>query len=341
MNTRLRNTQSKIGTRVAGTFGGIFLLLSASLFFVPFFVLAQEIPDIASQGAMLGLEDLSASTVDLDVSSSGAPGSIAIIRARTANISDNTSSFDWYLDDQPMLLASGRAKTEFSFRTTKPFHIVRVVVSSEGKRIAENTASIGSFVVSLTWVTDTFVPADYAGKALPSVGSRITVTSFPDIRGESPENLLYTWYIDAESHVRNVLAEQEFSFVAPKNTSFVSIMVEVSNLSQSVSVSKAITIPLAKPSIVLDPPTPLSFVPGGKAVINARPFYFHIVSMNELSYEWFFGDKTIMGVPPDPQELTLIIPQDSSTGTQYLRMEATSNTVLGERARADLAITVL
>lgn len=320
---------------------GICVFLFLFSFLASSSVHAQEIPDITTQAAMLGLEDLSASTVELDVSSSGTPGSTAIIRARTTNISDNTSVFDWYLDDQPMLLASGRAKTTFSFQTTKPFHVVRVVVSSEGKRIAENSASINSFTVSLVWNTDTFVPADYAGRALPSVGSRITVTAFPDIRGEAPENLLYTWYLNAESQVRNTLAEQEFSFVADKNASFISVMVEVSNLSQSVMVSKAVVIPLVKPVIVLAPSIPLSFVPGGRATLSARPFYFHITSMNDLSYTWFFGGKSIVGIPPDPQELSLVVPENSASGTQYLRVEVRNNSILGENARNDLEITVL
>lgn len=317
-----------------------FVLLLASFFAFPA-AHAQEIPDILGQAAILGFDDLSTEAVELDVSSSGTPGSTAIIHARTSNISDNTSSFDWYLDDQPMLLVSGRAKTDFSFQTTKPFHIVRVVVSSEGKRIAENTVSVSSFAVSLTWNTDTFVPADYEGKPLPSVGSRITVTAFPDIRKETPENLLYTWYVNAESQVRNTLAEQEFSFTASKNVSFISVMVEVSNLSQSIMVSKAIVIPLMKPSVIFTPSQEITFIPGGKADIVVNPFYFHAASMNDLSYEWFFGGKNIIGVPPDPNELTLIIPKNSASGTQYLRVEVHNNAILGESARSDIAVTIL
>lgn len=322
--------------------GGTMIFLFCVALFVPVGVHAQDISAIMEQeAASLNFDDLSASTVELDVSSSGAPGSTAIIRARTTNISDYTSLFDWYLDDQPMLLASGRARTEFSFQTTKPFHIVRVVVSAEGLRIAENTASVQSFVTSLSWATDTFVPAHYEGRALPSVGSRITVTAFPEIRGEAPENLLYTWYIDAESQVRNVLAEQEFSFVALKNAPFVSIMVEVSNLSQSVMISKAIVIPLVKPTLVFDPAFPVSFVPTGQRDINAWPYYFHIANTNNLSYRWSFGGEAIIGIPPNPQELTLVIPETSGSGSQYLTVTAENNTVLGETARNSLEIIVL
>lgn len=320
--------------------GAAFLIFSLPLFFASSPVHAQEMPEIMDQAAALGIDELSAPAVNLDVSTSGTPGSTAIIRARTENIDNNTSIFDWYLDDEPMLLASGRAQTDFSFQTTKPFHIVRIVVSANGKRIAENTASVQSFMVSLAWNTDTFVPADYAGKPLPSVGSRITVTAFPDIRGESPENLLYTWYLDAESQIRNTLAEQEFSFIASKNVPFISVMVEVSNLSQSIMVSKAIVIPLVKPTVVINGTQPLFLIPGGKTNIVAKPFYFHVSSMNDISFSWTFGGKTTVGTPPNPHELTFIIPQNSGKGTRYLSLEINNIAIRGERARNDLEVTI-
>ena len=156
-----------------------------------------------------------------------------------------------------MLSQSGRARTSFSFTTTKPFHVVRLSLIENGKKITENTVSVASFNVSLLWRTNTFVPADYEGKALPAVGSTISLTAFPEIKGESPDDLLYTWSVNAESKVRNVLGEQEFSFTVTKNTSSVLFRL-VSTLNQSFTASKALNISLAKPHILLDTPPFLS-----------------------------------------------------------------------------------
>lgn len=310
------------------------------LFFLFMFFIAigsahaqADIPD-------LGLDEFSAPSVELLSSSGGAIGSIMAVTAKTANIDDNFVSFDWYLDDQPMLTRSGRARTSFSFTTTKPFHVVRLSVIEDGEKIAENTASIASFNVSLAWRTNTFVPADYEGKALPIVGSTITLTAFPEIKGESPDNLLYTWSVDAESRVRSVLGEQEFSFTVMKNVSSVFISVEVSTLNQSSTASKAINISLVRPRVMLEPGTPIFLAPGEKLELTARPYYFNIARATDLQYEWAFGGKSALGIPPDPNTLTLAIPSDSGAGSQILTISAENRRTPGEAGRASLEVII-
>ncbi len=325
---------------------GIISLLFSFVFFLAIAgsVRAQaEIPDILGQADIpdLGLDEFSAPSVELLSSPGGAIGSGASVTAKTANINDNFVSFDWYLDDQPMLSQSGRARTSFSFTTTKPFHVVRLSLIENGKKITENTVSVASFNVSLLWRTNTFVPADYEGKALPAVGSTISLTAFPEIKGESPDDLLYTWSVNAESKVRNVLGEQEFSFTVTKNTSSVFVSVEVSTLNQSFTASKALNISLAKPHILLDTPPFLFLAPGEKTDLHAQPYYFNIASATDLRYNWSFGTKNILGIPPDPNILTLAIPSDSQTGSQVLRVVAENLKTPGETGRASLEITIL
>lgn len=322
-----------IPARVPAYVISIALLLSA--FFVATSAHAQaDIPD-------LGFDEFSAPSVELTSSSGGAIGSIISVTARTSNIDDNFVSFDWYLDDQPMLTRSGRARTSFSFTTTKPFHIVRLSIIEAGEKIAENTVSIASFNVSLAWRTNTFIPADYEGKALPIVGSTITLTAFPEIKGESPDNLLYTWSVDAESRVRNVLGEQEFSFTIMKNVSSVFVSVEVSTLNQSSTASKAINIFLAKPQVLLASSLPAFLAPGEKLELAAQPYYFNIASATDLQYEWVFGGKSALGIPPDPNTLILAIPSDSGTGSQMLGVTAENRRTPGESGRASLEINIL
>ena len=293
-----------------------------------------DIPD-------LGLDEFSAPSVELIAPSGGALGSFVSVVAKTANIDDNFVSFNWYLDDQPMLAKSGRARTGFSFTTTKPFHVVRLSIIEDGEKIAENTASVVSSAVSLVWRTNTFVPADYEGKALPIVGSTITLTAFPEVKGESPDNLLYTWSVDAESRVRNILGEQEFSFTVMKNVSSIFISVEVSTLNQSVTITKALNISLAKPHVLLNAGPFLFLTPGEKIDLGAQPYYFNIASTAYLQYEWSFGGKSALGIPPNPNALTLAIPTDSNTGSQMLQVVAENRRTPGETGRASLEVNIL
>ncbi len=327
------NTRTVTARGTPYALGALFLLFV--LFVAAGIARAQaDIPD-------LGLDEFSAPSVELLSSSGGTIGSIMSITAKTANIDDNFVSFDWYLDDQPMLTQSGRARTSFSFATTKPFHVVRLSIIEDGEKIAENTISIASFNVSLVWRTNTFVPADYEGKALPIVGSTITLTAFPEIKGESPDNLLYTWSVDAESRVRSVLGEQEFSFTVMKNVSSIFVSVEVSTLNQSSTASKAINVFLAKPQILLNSTLPVFLAPGEKIELAAQPYYFNIVNATDLQYEWTFGGKNALGIPPDPNTLTLAIPPDSGTGSQMLQVTVENRRTPGEAGRASLEVIIL
>lgn len=323
-----------------------FILIALFLIFSAVSAWAQT----AENPADVGLGDLSAPAVEIIISSSGAIGNTALLKAKTDNINANASMFEWYLDDKLAPFQSGKAKTEFSFKTSKTFHIVRLVISENGQKLTENTVSVMSFNVTLAWHTDTFTPADYEGKAMPSVGSRVTVTAIPEIRNENPEDLLYTWYVDSESQVRGAVGEQEFSFNIAKNVSFVPIVVEVSTQSQSITVKGAINIPVVRPSMVLYHSRqreetgmsndPVSIKAGEQSYFYAKPFYFHINSIDDLSYEWLFADKNILGVPPDPNLLILSIPKNSGAGSQILTVSVNNPAFLGEQAATEMEVKI-
>ena len=145
--------------------------------------------------------------------------------------------------------------------------------------------------------TPLFPPITKA-KRSPSWEAPYRSTAFPEIKGESPDDLLYTWSVNAESQVRNVLGEQEFSFTVMKNTSSVFVSVEVSTLNQSFTASKALNISLAKPHILLDTP-PFFFLPGGKIDLAPSPTIL-ISQARQIFDTWSFGAKSILGIPPDP-----------------------------------------
>lgn len=309
-----------------------------------------SIPTAQEISNNLNLDQFSASSVSVVVSASGVIGTTSVLSAITNNISDNTSDFQWYLDDKLMSLQSGKARTTFSFKTTKQTHIVRLVIVENGQSIAENSVSVNSFSVSLLWSTNTFVPADYEGKALPTVGSAITLNAIPDIQGENPEDLLYTWVINSESRVRGVANEQSISFHVTKNVLSIPVVVEVSNASQSVLVRQAINIPVVHPLVVLyhydQNPTILSYRnlflgPGEKTNVLAQPYYFHIQQASDLSYSWRFANTNAKGEFPDPNILILSIPENSGAGNTSLTVVAENPLTPGEQTTGELLVYIL
>ena len=298
-----------------------------------------------------GFGDASLPSVDIIISASGEIGTTALLKAKTDNINNNNSLFEWYLDDKLQTFQSGRAKIEFAFRTAKTFHIVRLVVSENGQKLTENTVSVASFNVALAWHTDTFAPAEYEGKALPSVGSKVTIIAVPEIKNEKPEDLLYTWYLESESQVRGMVGEDEFSFTVTKNVTFVPIVVEVSTQSQSITVRGAVNIPIQRPTVVLyrslgkesdgvSSSYPAALKPGESGYFYAKPYGFHTRNLDDLSYEWEFAGRNILGLPPDPHLLTLVIPKDSGAGLRMLTVIVSNPRFLGEDSGAQLQITI-
>ena len=306
----------------------------------------QEIPDINA-----GIDEFSAPSVEINVLYSGALGSTAQLTAQTDNIDNYSSLFEWYLDDQLIIPQSGRAKINFSFQTSKPQHLARLVISDlNKKKITENTVSIGSYDVSLVWQTNSFSPLDYEGRTMPSVGSRIIVTAIPEIRNEDPENLIYTWYVNSESQVRGVLGEQTFSFLVTKNVTFIPVMVEVSNLSQSITVRKGISVPIVKPSLALyqkqnqklSAERATFVLPGSQIDFYAQPFYFHINKATDLIYKWSFaGKEAVSAAGEDANLLALTIPQTSGAGRSMLEVKVENPRILGEWARAEIEINII
>lgn len=332
------------------------LILSACIVFIPFFAFAQQVDytdeTALTQKAMDDLNtELSAPKITLRVSTSGRIGTAASVSASLENINTSSTDLSWYLDDILDQRQSGKSKTEFSFITTRENHIVRVVAMEGNEKITENSIAVNSYNVSLVWHADTYIPPEYEGKALPSRGSRVTVTAIPDIKGYTADQLLYTWYLDAESRVRGAAGEQEFSFVVMNATDFVPVFVEVSNPSGAITVMQAVSIPVVQPSVLIyhqqyqpsveTATTEISLNPGQSVDLRAQPFNFHISGLNSLDYIWKFIGKESTGLPPDPNVLTLTIPQDSGSGSRDLSLLASNKTVITERTDTLLTINIV
>jgi len=299
---------------------------------------AQDIVNQANNA--VNFDQLTAPSVVASISSSGPVGSVATLNAAVDNIDENTALFQWYVDDEAVPSLSGIARTTFSFATTKLLHLVRVAVLVGGQKVTENTVSVQSFNVALVWKTDTFVPPEYGGKALPTAGSRVTVSALPEIRNENPDDLLYSWYLDGESQVRSVGGEQDFTFVVAQTSGSVPVMVDVATPTGSLRIRKAITIPVVKPSVVLQPADAVSVARGAKTTVEALPYYFHIVTLNQLSYDWVFVGSSVRGVPPDPNVLSLIIPENSAAGAEWLSLKTQNLSAPAEQTTANVQINV-
>ncbi len=329
------------------------LILTMS-FLLPIFSFAQQTnnEDTLTKDSISSLEsELSQASVELDVSSGGKIGQTVKISAYTINISNEKSDFLWYIDDVFNQAASGKAKNEIFFTTTKENHVVRLVIEENNKKITENSVLVNSYNIAMTWYADTYTPPDYPGKAMPSRESKVVVTAIPDIKGYNSDELLYTWYIDAESRLRSVLGEQEFEFIVTKNLDSISVLVEVSNLSGSIVVSKAILIPIVRPSVIIyhknserEIETAINKIfisPGNSIKLIAKAFNFQANKISDFNYLWSFIGKKISGLKTNPNILTLTIPENSLFGESDLKIKVTNRKFFKEIAASTVNINVV
>ncbi len=154
--------------------------------------------------------------------------------------------------------------------------------------------------ITLTWTTDTYTPLDYPGRALPSRSSNIEVVAQLDSLGLNPQNLVYNWFLN--NHIKKAnsgLGKNVFKFNIGESVSKThTLMVEVYNQEDSLIGSSAELVLEAKEPEIILKTNPLTeslrqYQFSGEQEINftAQPYFFNIKNVDELNYQWSFGQQ--------------------------------------------------
>ncbi len=153
--------------------------------------------------------------------------------------------------------------------------------------------------VTLTWTTDTYVPIDYQGKALPSRGSSIELVAQFSSQF-NPQELIFNWFINNNiQKTESGLNKQVFRFNIGESISKNNIIkVEISNSEKNINFSSSLSLRAYEPEIVLTakkPPFGFSnqyqFSDDQEIEFTAQPYFFNIKDIDELNYQWSFGKQ--------------------------------------------------
>jgi len=151
--------------------------------------------------------------------------------------------------------------------------------------------------VTLTWSTNTYVPINYQGKALPSRGSIIEVVANINSGDLNPKELFYNWFLDDHIQKGNSgQGRQVFKFNIGERNIKRSVKVDISNAEKTFSVSSSyLMLKPQEPEIVLET-TSVSTFSGltqeykvgsdQTTIFTAQPYFFNIDSINDLKYRW-------------------------------------------------------
>jgi len=160
--------------------------------------------------------------------------------------------------------------------------------------------------LELIWYTDSYVPYDYPGRALASEDGFITVETILETEGGNPANLQYSWFVDNRfEEEKSGYGKKNFSFGVRRGAqSSHIILVKIFDDAGSFYAEKSVTIPLVAPEIVI-------YTYGGNAHFSAhsknystvlsdkkisfiaRPFFFGIKKLTDLSFEWRIAQNKI------------------------------------------------
>lgn len=160
--------------------------------------------------------------------------------------------------------------------------------------------------ITLTWSTDTYVPAKYQGKALPVIGSNIEVAAIINTPGADPEKLVYNWFINEYFQVKESgLNKQVLKFSAISSTNKKNLIrLEIKDLNGSFLGASYISINLHHPEILIYAKKNLSshiiginkeYMTKSNQEITfiARPYFFNISDLDDLLFEWQFDGEEL------------------------------------------------
>jgi hypothetical protein len=164
----------------------------------------------------------------------------------------------------------------------------------------------------MTWQALNFYPADFAGKAIPTDGSRVLV-SVELIRNGAFVDLskyLIRWYLDS-AFVGKGIGQKEMAFTVTNQSGSFHIVRASIEFASGDSADGSVSVPVGDRRIALEGISPFVEVPAQTDIsLEAFPYFFNIDSIDELNFFWTVGGQRVKGVLGNT--LSLTVPADSA-----------------------------
>lgn len=160
--------------------------------------------------------------------------------------------------------------------------------------------------IILTWKANSYTPASYMGKTLPSIGSRVDVALEALSAGRVIDlsRIKITWTIDGELHSSGI-GQKSIFFTTDglKGDPAVS----ASFLYKGQTLSRQISIPLARPEVV---------IVGGPNIFKALLYFFNFGAPTQAKFTWTVNGISTEGTGQNPDILAISgnIPSGSDIG---------------------------
>lgn len=214
----------------------------------------------------------------------------------------------------------------------------RVFQSLEEAPSQAQTVSAGNdFNLDLVWKTNTLVPYDYPGKALPGILSAVNIYALADV--PKPQNLTYTWIVDDASSNREGpdqvgRGKSSFLLITYQIPQFThELRVTATDEATGQSASAGLEIKTVLPEVYLYTQNNdvfnnlaanvIDLLAGAESGLMARVFNFNTRKLNDLDFKWFFNNQE----------------KDAGARTEILPINVSERSPAG--SQADLKLEIL
>jgi len=208
--------------------------------------------------------------------------------------------------------------------------------------------------ITLAWSTDTYIPLDYPGRALPTRGSQVEVVANVDSAVNS-QNLFYAWFInDKIQEDKSGKGKQVLEFKIGQSISQrYEIKVNVSDGKEGLNLSSPYLVIIPRePEIVIEtklsPIEPslltrkFSVSSGQNIEFVAQPYFFNTDDAKKLDYLWEFGgEKAALDSNNNPNIFNLEINKLDTSMIRDLTVWAENKDYLLERASQTVEINII
>jgi hypothetical protein len=209
----------------------------------------------------------------------------------------------------------------------------------------------GNFI--LVWSSDSYVPSNYQGKALPTRLSRVKVVALPIKKLSADQTwLYYRWLLDGQVAGRDSgQGKSAFNFLVTRwGGDSHEIELQTLDSQENVIGRNFISIPVVEAETLLLPPqndyaakNQITAKTGQEFNLLATPLFFHIKNLAELNFEWNFDGQILSSTDQKNLNIfTLKIPAGNLTESlmRQLKLDVSHKTDQFQRTVNDLTIEI-
>jgi len=162
----------------------------------------------------------------------------------------------------------------------------------------------------ITWQAQSFAPAEYPGKNLPSPGTNIKLglEAIKENKLQDLSKINIRWYLDGKLLTQGP-GLKETNFTVNKGATYSHFVRAV--IMDKQEISGTVDIPIVSPKVIIKTPSPTdTSVPLGKTLFQAIPYFFNVANLGELIFKWSVNNQALEGNNLLELEITPPIPSN-------------------------------